>query len=220
MSIQAIKSLEKLIIDIKTEIGTDYEKAILLKQDLKDKKLLILLYKYFSHRTVIAGSYVLKILTDATWENNDIDIYTTDKNLLAIFKKMFIYVKKVGNGKYPGNPQCYYFLDDRNDISLNLIIVSVRTNIKDYIRKEFDIRCCECIFDGRTIEYNSYSINNKVMNGVPDSDKRKKKYIGRGYTLENKDIKLFSNEVETKLKNYHIFPIEYDSDSSDFEYDL
>jgi len=137
MSIQIVKSLEKLIVDIKTEIGTNTTKANLLKQDLKDKNLLML-YRCLSDKTVLTGSYVLKILTDATWSVSDIDIYTIDKKMFDVFSMAFTYQSKKQNIEYKSTTlSCYYFKDDISNRIINLIVVNTDICIKDYIRKKF-----------------------------------------------------------------------------------
>jgi len=50
------------------------------------------------------------------------------------------------------------------------------------------MKCCECIFDGKIIEYNKYAIDNKVMNGPPGNEIRRKKYIARGYAMDSDSI--------------------------------
>ena len=133
--------------------------------------------------TVISGGLITQILTDLEWKT-DIDIFTTDKEVLTYFKEKRFIPTPLGIN-YGSSYNVYRFSVNKN-ITVDIIIVL------DLMKAigNFDLDFCKCWFDGEDFNViNSQSILTKThdrphLNKTCNLEERIAKYRKRGFTID------------------------------------
>lgn len=167
-----------------------------LKRFVLDIHILDFCEEIYKTKSIISGSFLLQCYYNEVFDNSDLDIFTTDINLLVNLYSV-------------QNPHIDYSFDYQqdfyvyNDNKVQIIIINNgfwKTSI-DYIVETFDIDICSMTFDGYTlyippeIENN---LNERKMCAIRlkrNTINRIKKYQRRNFELRNDKsyIKEFKN---------------------------
>ena len=180
--------------------------------------------KILNNNCIISGSFIIELLLNDNYNNNDLDIYTNSNNLYKLLEylkieKYDIYYKKRNNIDYRLHinnniKHVYYFINKKKNTYIDIILCNNPTETVKY----FDLKICKNYYNGKNIFVLYPCIIQKKVENIDNTDydniykisytkNRMNKYISRGFKfIIDKNSKIldsiiFINNKFELLKN-------------------